>query len=256
MPLASPDECVLFTMGMPACGKTTLVKAGLGHGFHTVVDSPLSSMDTARELRQIARESGRRVAFVYAHRPIGMAIRGMLERALPWREGRTVSLENMGTILVKGLALFLDLAESNACDDATTLDLIEVVDGRRRWQYGPDAARRIEAIRSELRQGGGSCLGQLACHWVQALEEAQGRGWDVPDLLVELVQENLDPGILAAARAPQPACEVPQQIAPEAPARVRSLADNPAMAPLLLQWAQQADRFEENLRAWREVRGV
>ena len=95
MPMASPDECVLITMGMPACGKTTLVKGGMGHRFHTIVDSPLSSFDTARELRRMARESGRKVAFVYAHRPLADAVRGMLGFTGTWR-GHRVTIHGTG----------------------------------------------------------------------------------------------------------------------------------------------------------------
>lgn len=252
MPLASSDECVLITMGMPACGKTTLVKGGMGRRFHTIVDSPLASFDTARELRRMACESGRKVAFVYAHRPLASAVRGMLERALPWREGRTVTLESMGGLLVKGLALFLQLAESNPADQETTLDLVEVIDGRRRLWPGPQAAQRAEEIRQELSGQGTSILAQLARHWVVALREARQEGLDVPGLLIDLVQEELDPRLLqeaeswAGADMPSPTFEIS-----EFPRRVRSLSDWPEMQRNIDRWLESADCYEATLRNWR-----
>lgn len=252
LPISSSDECVLLTMGMPACGKTTLVKAGMGQWFHTVVDSPLASADTARELRQIARESGRKVAFLFAHRSLASAVRGMLERALPWREGRTVSLEHMGNILVKGLALFLELADSNTSDDETTLDMVEVIEGRRQWHCGPAAAARVAEIRADLLYGGTSILEELACQWIEALRDAQRLGWRVPELLVELVQEDLDPRMLAVAAAPRSSRKATSRSAGSSvPFKVRSLLDITELRANLPRWAEQADIHEASLRLWR-----
>ncbi|MBK8793948.1 MAG: hypothetical protein IPN59_12620 [Holophaga sp.] len=252
MPVASSNECVLITMGMPACGKTTLVKGGMGRAFHTIVDSPLSSFDTARELRRLARESGRKVAFVYAHRSLADAVRGMLERALPWREGRTVTLEHMGSILVKGLSLFLQLAESNSADKETTLDLVDLKDGRRTWWSGAQAAQRVEEIRHELSSQGTSVLAQLARHWVAALRESRQEGLDIPELLVELVQEELDPRLLQEAEQwegvdmPASHCE-----SSEFQGTVRSLSDRPEMQRNIDRWLESADCYEATLRNWR-----
>jgi hypothetical protein len=248
MPCTSSEEWVLFTMGMPACGKTTLVKGGMGRGFHTVVDSPLSERETARELRQIARESGRNVAFVFAYRPLALAVKGMLERALPWHEGRTVSLEHMASTLVKGLALFLDLAESNASDDGTTLDLVEVVDGRRQWLAGEKAVQRVEAIRSELLDGGISVLHQLLYHWRVALCEAEEKALEIPPLLIELAQEDLDPRILAISDLALPSRTEILSIASSTLSSVRSLTDIAPMQDRLPSWLEQADAYEASLR--------
>lgn len=250
MPLVSDDEWVLITMGMPACGKTTLVKGGMGNGFHTIVDSPLSSFDTARELRQMARQSGRKVAFVYAHRPLRDAVRGMLERALPWREGRTVSLENMGTTLVKGLALFLELARLNPTDEDTTLDLVEVVNGKRQWFSGAQAAQRVTTIRTEFAEMGESVLSRLIRHWLMALQEVRSEGIAVPELLVNLVQEDLAPHLLSLGGEPE--VDTIQQVEPEAfDGSVKSLFEWPSMRSHLDRWLECADMHEAKLRNWR-----
>lgn len=55
----------------------------MGRAFYTIVDGPLACFDTTLELRRVAREGGRRVAIVYADRPLIEAVKEMLGRALP-----------------------------------------------------------------------------------------------------------------------------------------------------------------------------
>jgi hypothetical protein len=103
---AQPGERVLFTMGMPASGKTTLVKGGFGRHFFAVVDTPLGDFDLARRLLQEVQASGRSVSFVLAWRPLEEAALGMLDRAMPGHEERAVPMIDMAELLLKGSTFF------------------------------------------------------------------------------------------------------------------------------------------------------
>jgi len=118
---AHPGDRVLVTMGMPASGKTTLVKAGFGKRFFAVVDSPLGNFDLARELVHEIQASGRGVSFVLASRPLAVAAAGMLDRAMPGHEERAVPLTEMAENILKGMNVFRQLAEMNRYDGDTTL---------------------------------------------------------------------------------------------------------------------------------------
>jgi len=249
LPVQSRGERVLFTMGMPASGKTTLVKSGFGRLFHTVVDTPLPKFDTAREFLRVVQGSGRSASFVLAYRPMELAVRGMLERALPWNEGRAVRLEDMADILVNALSAFLRMAEMNRFDGDTTLDLVEVVAGRRIWHGGIEAVRRATTLRHALVQAPMSVLAQLAQHWRSTLVWACEQGWDVPELLIEIVQSGLDPRLLKPSESPSySARAAPIADAPSGP--VKSLAD--VVDPFSPEsWLEAADAYEDFLRGWR-----
>lgn len=79
-----PDEKdrVVFTAGSNAAGKSTaLAFTGADAQAQVVFDSTFSNPEHARRLVDQALAAGRRVSIIYIRRPLGDALRGMLERA-------------------------------------------------------------------------------------------------------------------------------------------------------------------------------
>lgn len=129
------------------------------------------------------------------------------------------------------------------------------VDGRRQWQCGLDAAARVADLRSVLLSNPRSVLLQLISSWLKALQFARNQAWRVPDLLIEIAQAGLNPGLFEeCTESMAPAESVGFQndvLAGRAP--VRSLSELELRLPEI---AAIADAYEESLRAWREPDGI
>ena len=244
---AQPGERVLLTMGMPASGKTTLVKGGFGRRFYSVVDTPLGDFDLARRLLQEVQASGRSVSFVLAWRPLEEAAMGMLDRAMPGHEERAVPLIDMAELLLKGIDVFLRLADLNRHDGDTTLDVVCSEGWKREWHGGDAAAAFLAGKREELLGMPGSILGQLVQAWRKGVLRQEALGAAVPAILCAIAEDGVDPGdfLLPGSVVESPGvCQDPARL----PAGVRSLCEAPGWREYLPGDLRDADAYEERLR--------
>jgi hypothetical protein len=244
---AQPGERVLLTMGMPASGKTTLVKGGFGRRFFAVVDTPLGDFDLARRLLQEVQASGRSVSFVLAWRPLEEAAMGMLDRAMPGHEERAVPLIDMAELLLKGIDVFLRLADLNRHDGDTTLDVVRSDGWKREWQGGDEAVAFLANQRESLLGMPGSILGQLVQAWRKGLQRKVALGAAVPAILRAIAEDGVDPG---AFLLPGSVVELP--LVGHEPrllqADVKSLCEAPRWREYLQGDLRDADAYEERLR--------
>jgi len=199
---ARPGERVLFTMGMPASGKTTLVKAGFGKRFFAVVDSPLASFDMARELMREVQATGRGISFVLASRPLAVAAAGMLDRAMPGHEERAVPLAGMAENILKAMDVFRKLAGMNRYDGDTTLDVVRHDGERREWVGGDAAVALLASLLPPFLMLPGGILGQLVAGWKQALEAHRAKGEFIPDVLRAVAEDGMDIHAFASESGP------------------------------------------------------
>jgi len=244
---AGPGERVLLTMGMPASGKTTLVKGGFGREFFAVVDTPLGNFELARELLRKTQASGRSASFVLAWRPLEQAAAGMLERAMPGHEERAVPLADMAETLVKGLDVFRRLAELNRHDGDTTLDLVRSQAGRRSWSPGGAAAAFLAGQRERCLGLPGGVLGQLVPAWRRAVARLEGDGAAIPAVLRAIAEDGVDPGAFPGTGAP--GISRVEHGASGSPAwTVKSLGDLPGWRHRIPGLLADADVYEEALR--------
>ena len=244
---AQPGERVLFTMGMPASGKTTLVKGGLGRHFFAVVDTPLANFDLARELLKATQDSGRQASFVHAWRPLAQAAAGMLDRAMPGHEERAVPLADMAEILVKGLDVFQRLADLNRHDGGTTLDAVRSRGGKRDWLCGSDATGFLAAQRKALLSVPGGVLGQLVPAWRNALAIKEAAGIPVPAILKAIAEDGVDPNGFQQATDLSERLILDYELA--APrANVKSIRDLPGWADAISSCLLGAESLECDLR--------
>ena len=243
---ARPGERVLLTMGMPASGKTTLVKSGFGRRFFAVVDTPLGDFDLARELIREVQASGRGVSLVLAWRPVAEAARGMLDRAMPGHEERAVPLLDMAEIVLKGLNLFQRLADLNRHDGDTTLDVVASAAGTRAWHAGDEAAAFLAGSREQLLGMPESILGQLVQAWRLAVARQEGQGAVIPPILRAIAEDGVPPGAFLTPRTGTPPAG-PRECAP-APKGVRSLLQFPGWREWIPAHLAAADALEHRLR--------
>lgn len=244
---AKPDERVLLTMGMPASGKTTLVKGGFGRRFFAVLDTPLWDFEMARELLREVQASGRSVSFVLAWRSLGEAARGMLDRAMPGHEERAVPLMDMAEIVLKGINLFLRLADLNRHDGDTTLDVVSSEAGKRAWHAGDEATAFLSGKREELLGMPESILGQLVQAWRMAAARLESQGIAIPPIIRAIAEDGVPPGAFLTPRAVTELPGSPKEGFPS-PKGVRSLLQAPGWQEWIPAQLAAADALENDLR--------
>ena len=249
-----PGERVLLTMGMPASGKTTLVKAGFGRRFFAVVDTPMGNFALARELIRETQAAGRSLALVLAWRPLEDAVAGMLERAMPGHEERAVPLLDMEEILRKATQAFLGLADLNRFDGDVTLDVVRCEGGTRTWVAGNAAVAFLAAELERLRQLPGSILAHFAGAWLQAVRLREARGEVVPDVLRAVAENGVDLSMQVAGTALTAGAEKARG-AISMPAGIKSLIQVQGWRDTLQADLAAADRHEDGLRRGNERNG-
>jgi hypothetical protein len=85
---------VVFTAGGNASGKSTAIDvAEAGEGFHVVLDSTFSNAEHARRLIDDALTAGQAISILYINRPLGDALKAMIERAST--DGRVVTIDQL-----------------------------------------------------------------------------------------------------------------------------------------------------------------
>jgi hypothetical protein len=198
------SERVLFTMGMPATGKTTLCRNLFDEGLvHTVVDSPMGTIEAARRLRALAVDSGRNTEFCLVVRPLGQAVRGMLDRARMEGEGRPVPLVDMADLFLSSARTFRQMADMSPLDERTHLSCA-AFDLESETPFRPNilglegALRLLERMEREASAGPGGALGELVRHYLTAVQDAEWEGIPYPEEMLAKVTAGLPPGFLEA----------------------------------------------------------
>jgi hypothetical protein len=91
------SRLVFFTAGGAGAGKTTAFNEVMGieqwKRYHTVYDSTLSSFESASVKIEQALAAHKQALILYVHRPIGLAVQGVIDRAL--ERGRVLPIDEV-----------------------------------------------------------------------------------------------------------------------------------------------------------------